>query len=239
MPVDIWGIEEFIDTDGQTYTERELALRYQVIFTPSLVFYDHKGKPVYRLRGYYPRYQFKAVLRYLVEGFYHAEKFRDYLERAEPGLFFTSGELIERDFFMSPPYNLERSTQMSAKPLLVIFEQASCHACELLHTGPLVRTEILREIAKMDVVQLNLLADTGVITPAGKQTTAKQWGKDLDLFYTPSIVLFSPAGNEIMRVDSVVQFYRLWGVLDYVNKRVYDNGIDYQGWRLQQRETIE
>jgi hypothetical protein len=42
-----------------------------------------------------------------------------------------------------------------------------------------------------------------------------------------------------MRVDSVVQFYRLWGVLDYVNKRVYDDGIDYQGWRLQQRETIE
>ena len=28
-------------------------------------------------------------------------------------------------------------------------------------------------------------------------------------------------------------------LLNYVNKRVYDNGIDYQGWRLQQRETIE
>jgi thioredoxin-related protein len=239
IPVDIWGIEEIIDTDDKIYTERELALRYQVIFTPSLVFYDRKGKPVYRLRGYYPPYQFRAILRYLVEGFYHTEKFRDYLERAEPGLFFTSGELIERDFFMPPPYDLERSKQMSAKPLLVIFEQTSCHACELLHTGPLVRDEILREVAKMDVVQLNLFADTGVITPAGKQTTAKQWGKDLDLFYTPSMVLFSPTGNEIMRVDSVVQFYRLWGVLDYVNKRAYDTGIDYQGWRLQQRETIE
>ena len=108
-----------------------------------------------------------------------------------------------------------------------------------LHTGPLIKTEILREFDKMDVVQLNLFADTKVITPTGKQTTAKQWGKDLDLFYTPSIVLFSPAGNEIMRVDSIVQFYRLWGVLDYVNKRAYDTGIDYQGWRLQQRETIE
>jgi thioredoxin-related protein len=239
IPVDIWGIEEFIDTDGNTYTERELALRYQANFTPSLVFYDRKGKPVYRLRGYYPPYQFRALLHYLVEGFYHAEKFRDYLERAEPELFFTSGELIERDFFMSPPYNLERSKQVSARPLLVIFEQASCHTCELLHSGPLIQTEILHEIAKMDVVQLNLFADTEVLTPSGELTTARQWGKDLDLFYTPSIVLFSPAGNEIMRVDSVVQFYRLWGVLDYVNKRVYDDGIDYQGWRLQQRETIE
>lgn len=239
IPVDIWGIEEFIDTDGNTYSERELALRYKTSFTPSLVFYNRKGKPVYRLRGYYPPYQFRAVLHYVAEGFYHAEKFRDYLERAEPGLFFTSGELIERDFFMSPPYDLERSKQAPGKALLVIFEQASCHACELLHSGPLVQAEILREIAKMDVVQLNLFADTEVITPSGKLITARQWGRDLDLFYTPSIVLFSPAGKEIMRVDSVVQFYRLWGVLDYVNKRVYDSGIDYQSWRLQQRETIE
>jgi len=28
-------------------------------------------------------------------------------------------------------------------------------------------------------------------------------------------------------------------ILNYVNKRIYDEGIDYQGWRLQQRETIE
>jgi thioredoxin-related protein len=239
VPVDIWGIEEFIDTDGNSYSERELALRYQTNFTPSLVFYDRKGRPVHRLRGYYPPYQFGAVLHYVAEGFYHAEKFRDYLERAEPGLFFTTGELIDRDFFISPPYDLARGRQKSAKPLLVIFEQASCHACELLHSGPLIQTEILREIEKMDVVQLNLFADTEVITPAGQLTTAKQWGIDLDLFYTPSIILFSPAGKEIMRVDSVVQFYRLWGVLDYVNKQVYDQGIDYQGWRLQQRDTIQ
>lgn len=239
IPVDIWGIEEFVDTDGNTYSERELALRYDTNFTPSLVFYDRQGKPVYRLRGYYPPYQFRAALYYVAEGFFRVEKFRDYLERAEPGLFFTSGDLIERDFLMQPPYNLDRRRQSSDKPLAVIFEQGSCHACELLHSGPLMQDEILGEIAKMDVVQLNLFADAEVITPAGIKSTAKQWGKDLGLFYTPTIILFSPGGQEIMRIDSVVQFYRLWGVLDYVNKRVYDRGIDYQGWRLHQRETIE
>lgn len=239
IPVDIWGIEEFVDTDGNTYTERELALRYGTNFTPSLVFYDRKGKPVYRLRGYYPPYQFRAALHYVAEGFYRVEKFRDYLERAEPELFFTSGDLIERDFLMQPPYNLDRRKKSSDKPLAIIFEQGSCHACELLHSGPLMQDEILGEIAKMDVVQLNLFADTEVITPDGIKTTANRWGKDLGLFYTPTVILFSPGGQEIMRIDSVVQFYRLWGALDYVNKRVYDRGIDYQGWRLQQRETIE
>lgn len=239
IPVDIWGIEEFIDVDGNSYSERELSLRYETNFTPSLVFYATNGKPVYRLRGYYPGYQLLALLRYLVEGFYHAESFRDYLERAEPDLFFTSGGLIEREFFLPPPYDLDRRNKTSAKALAVLFEQGSCHTCELLHTGPLSRPEILAEIDKMDVVQFNLFAPTPLVTPTGQTTTAEKWGKALGLFYTPSIVLFSPTGKEVMRVDSVVQFYRLWGVLDYVNKRVYERGIDYQGWRLQQRETID
>ena len=239
VPVDIWGIEDFVDTDGVSYSERELSLRYKTNFTPSLVFYDRKGKPVYRLRGYYPPYQFRAVLHYVVEGFYRVEKFRDYLARAEPDLFFTTGELIEREFFQAPPHDLDRSKKPAQRPLAVVSEQGSCHACELLHTGPLSQDEILIEIEKMDLVQLNLFADTEIVTPAGKRTTAKQWGHDLGLFYTPTIILFSPKGNEIMRVDSVVQFYRLWGVFDYVNRRGYETGIDYQGWRLQNRETLE
>jgi len=239
IPVDIWGIEEIIDTDGNSYSERELSLRYKTNFTPSLVFYDGNGKPIYRLRGYYPPYQFRAVLTYVVEGFYRVEKFRDYLARAEPGLFFTSGELLERDFFIEPPYDLARSQKETSKTLAVVFARGSCHACELLHSGPLMQQEILGEIAKMVVVQLDLAADTEVVTPAGVKTTAKQLGKELDLFYTPTIVLFSPQGEEVMRIDSVVQFYRLWGVLDYVNQGIYRKGIDYQGWRLQQRDTIE
>ena len=237
VPIDIWGIEDFVDTDGKIYSERELSLRYKTNFTPSLIFYDRDGKPVHRLRGYYPPYQFRAVLHYVIEGFYRVEKFRDYLARAEPDLFFTSGELIEREFFVEPPLDLDRSRGPTGKPLAVIFERGDCHACELLHTGPLSQGEILAEIDKMNVVQLNLFEDTEVVTPAGKVTTAKQWGKDLDLFYTPTIVLFSPEGKEIMRVDSVVQFYRLWGVLDYVNRRGYETSSDYQAWRLQQRET--
>ena len=239
IPIDIWGIEDFVDTDGNSYSERELSIRYKTNFTPSLVFYDGKGKPVHRLRGYYPPYQFRATLNYVAEGFYRVEKFRDYLARAEPELFFTRGELIERDFHQPPPYDLDRGKRKSDRALAVIFEQGSCHACELLHTGPLSQAEILAEIEKMDVVQLNLFADTQVITPAGKSTTAKQWGRELGLFYTPTIVLFSPEGKEVMRVDSVVQFYRLWGVLDFVNRRGYASGIDYQGWRLQQRETAD
>ena len=37
---------------------------------------------------------------------------------------------------------------------------------------------------------------------------------------------------------STVQFYRLWGVLDYVNQKGYEEA-DYQKWRLGKREISQ
>ena len=233
IPVDIWGIEDVIDTDGKKYTEREFALHYKTNFTPSLVFYDNSGKPVFRLRGYHPPYKFLAALKYVTEGFYKTESYRDYIARAEPDLFFTNGDLIERDFFQKPPYKLDSKR---SKILAVFFEQGDCHSCDLLHTGPLSNADILKELDKMDVVQLDMWADTKLTTPDGKSTTAKQWAADMKLFNTPTILFFDESGNEIMRIDSVVEFYRLMGVLDYMNRRGFKTH-DYQSWRLTDRDT--
>ncbi len=91
----------------------------------------------------------------------------------------------------------------------------------------------------MNVIQLNMWADTAVKTPKGKITTAKEWAKSLDIFYAPSILFYDSDGEEIIRVDSVTHFYRLWGVLDYVNNEGYKKAKDYQEWRLKQRKIKE
>lgn len=231
---DIWGIDDVTDTDGKTFSERELSLRYKTNFTPSLVFYDLEGTPVFRLRGYYPPYKFRAALQYAVEQFYKKEQFSDYFARANPGEYFLLGGLNDRDFFLKPPYDLKK-IRSNGKPTAVFFEQGNCHACDLLHTGPLSRDESVRELEKMNVIQLNMWADTPVVTPDGEKTTAKDWARSLHIFYTPSIVFFDPDGNEIIRIDSVTQFYRLYGVLDYVNQEGY-KVTDYQAWRLKQRK---
>lgn len=237
IPIDIWGIDELKDTDGKSYSERELSIHYKTNFTPSLVFYDREGKPVFRLRGYYPPYRFRAALTYVVEGFYKKESFRDYLARAEPGLFFMTGGLNEREFFIKPPYNLKQTIKNSEAPLAVFFEQGNCHACDILHSGPLNNDKTLSEIKKMKVIQLDMWADTPLVTPDGTKTTAKSWAKDLGLFYAPTLVFFDPNGKEIIRIDSVVKFYRLLGVLEFMNKQGYAGDDDYQSWRLKQRKT--
>lgn len=233
---DIWGIDDITDTDGTTYTERELSIHYKSNFTPSLVFYNEEGTPVFRLRGFYPPYKFRAALQYVTEDFYKKETFSDYFARANPGEYFLLGGLTERDFFLEPPYDLSVLRENN-KPTAVFFEQGNCHACDLLHSGPLSKELSIGEIEKMNVIQLNMWADTEVITPQGKKTTAKEWARSLDLFYTPSIVFFDANGKEIIRVDSVTHFYRLWGVLDYVNQQGYKKAKDYQDWRLKQREV--
>ncbi len=232
---DIWGIDDVVDTDGKEYTERDLSVHYKANFTPSLVFYDSEGTPVFRLRGYYPPYKFRAALQYVAEEFYKTEKFSAYFERATPGEYFLLGGLTERDFFLDEPYDLV-SLRKNGKPTAVFFEQGNCHACDLLHSGPLSQELSIQEIEKMNVIQLNMWADTPVITPQGNKTTAREWASSLDLFYAPSIVFFDSDGKEIIRVDSVTYFYRLWGVLDYVNKQGYKYSNDYQEWRLKQRE---
>ena len=237
VALDIWSSEDIIDTDGKKYSERELAIHYKTNFTPSLVFYNHEGKPVFRLRGFYPPYKFRAALQYVTEGFYIKETFPEYLERANPGDFFLLAGLNERDFFIKPPHDINALIK-NKKTTAVFFEQGNCHACDLLHAGPLSNETNIHELEKLNVVQLNMWADTPVILPSGSKSTAKDWAKSLNIFYTPSIIFFDESGKEIIRVDSVTQFYRLWGVLDYVNREGYKHAKNYQDWRLKQRKIV-
>ncbi|MEE9354725.1 MAG: thioredoxin fold domain-containing protein [Methylococcaceae bacterium] len=235
IPIDIWGIEDIIDTDGTVYSEGDFAEHKKATFTPTLIFYDLKGKAVFGLRGFYPPYKFRAALRYVVEGFYTKESFREYLSRAEPEQFFSEGGLNERDFFLSSPYSIPELSK-SGKPLAVFFEQGKCHACDLLHGGPMNKAETLKAIEKMNVIQLDMWSDDSVTVFNGENSNAREWAKALDVFHPPTLVFFEPDGREIIRIDSIVQFYRLQGVLDYINRKGYEVEKDYQKWRLMQRE---
>ena len=234
--INIWSNLDIIDTDGKEYTERELSIHYDTNFTPSLVFYDRNGKPIFRLRGYYPAYKFRAALKYVAEEFYLKEPFRDYLARADKGLFFLNEGLNERDFFIEPPYDLKEIITQDNRPLMVSFEQGNCHACDLLHSSPLNHDETINQLDKMNSAQLNMWSDTEIITPDGYKTTAKNWANQLGLFYAPTLIFFDTNGKEIIRIDSVVKFYRLLGVLKYINQGGYLTEKNYQSWQLKQRE---
>ena len=117
----------------------------------------------------------------------------------------------------------------------MFFEQSECHACDVLHAQPLQQDAILEQLRRFETVQLDIHADTPLVTPSGERTTAREWARSLGLFYTPSILFFDPHGKEIMRVDSVVQFYRLRNVLSYITSGGYLTEPNYQRWRRRSR----
>jgi thioredoxin-related protein len=231
VAVNIHGEEPVTDMNGKEMSEREFADSLGVDLTPTLIFYDAGGKEVMRLRGYYPPYKFRAALEYVADAHYREESFRDYLERADPPLAFETGGLNEADFFSAPPYALDRSRLVAQQPLVVFFEQGECHACDILHTTPLRNPEILQQLAGFESVQLDIWADTPVITPSGERTTSRDWAHKLGLFYTPSLLFFDEHGKEIMRVDSVVGFYRLRKTLDYMLSGAYRQGTPLLRYR--------
>ena len=232
IPIDIWSTEEMTTLEGETLTQREFALREKTNFTPSLIFFDAEGKEALRLRGYYPPYQFRAALEYVADSHYRNESFPDYLARGESGTAFEPGDLNEEDFFIPPPHNLDRSRFPGQRPLVVYFEQGNCHACDVLHGQPLRDPAINRLVREFDNVQLDIRSDTPVITPDGRRTDARRWAKELGLFYTPSLLFFDERGREVIRVDSVVRFYRLRNVINYITSRGYLSQPDYQRWRV-------
>ncbi|MEN8170200.1 MAG: thioredoxin fold domain-containing protein [Pseudomonadota bacterium] len=231
VAVDIHGMESVVDMNGEEMSEQELADSLGVDFTPTLIFYDAEGKEAMRLRGYYPPYKFRAALEYMADAHYREESFRDYLERADPPMAFEQGGLNEAEFFSAPPYALDRSRLPAEQPLAVFFEQGDCHACDILHTSPLGNAEILEQLTGFESVQLDIWADTPVLTPGGERTTSRAWAQKLGLFYTPSVIFFDELGKEIIRVDSVVGFYRLRKVLDYISSGTYKRGIPLLRYR--------
>ncbi len=167
VPIDIWGDLPVTDIQGETLTERDFSVMLGTNFTPSLVFFGPGGNEIFRLRGYYPPYRFRAALEYVAGHHYLRESFRDYLERADPPPKFERDDLNQQDFFMEPPYLLDRSHFSANRPLAVFFEQPSCHACDLLHTALAADQRILHYCSLLDVVQLGMWSDTPVLTPTG------------------------------------------------------------------------
>lgn len=230
VPIDIWGVEEITTPGGEVLTERAWSQQEDMDFTPAILFFDAEGRVALRLRGYYPPYQFRAALEYVADHHYRRESFRDYLARGDNRMVFGPEDMNEEPFFQPPPYNLDRRYP-AERPLAVFFEQGNCHPCDVLHGEALRTPAIYRHFGDFDSVQLDMRSETPVITPRGKRTTARDWAADLGLFYAPAILFFDERGRELLRVDSVVGFYRLRNVLNYLASKAYLDET-YSDWRL-------
>lgn len=229
IAVDVLGHRQVTDFNGRQMTERAFAEVQRANFTPTLLIFDRHGKQAFRLTGYRPPYQFKAVLEYVADNHHQQESFTQYYARAELAISYGNPELNRQDELHYSDKLIDLRDKQ--KPLLVLFEKPRCHACDVLHGGPLAEHEIIKHLKKFHAVQLDISTKQPIITPDGQRTNSKAWAKILHLDYTPTLMFFDKKGNEVLRVDSVVWFYRLSNVLEYILDEGYQNYPTFQKWR--------
>jgi thioredoxin-related protein len=233
VAIDTKGGRPVTDFSGMVYDEKSYAYKMKANFTPTLLFIDNDANVIFKMTGYQAPYRFMAGLEYIADQHYLNKSFKSYIDQAGDEAILNSGKdaLNFQSFFDSPPYNLARNRIKSEQPLAVIFEQISCHTCDVLHAIPLSNPAVRKKISQFQTVQLDVHSRDLLITPDGRRSNAAEWANTLELSYSPTIVFFDEEGKEIIRIDSLVWVNRLEGVLDYILTKAYKIYPNFQQWR--------
>ncbi len=208
----MWGDREVIAMNGKTYTEKSFARMLDVQFTPTIVFFDETGKNILRLNGYFPPKQFKLALEYVAQ---HKEQTLSYHSFIAQHRTNNNQKALNKQSFFNQRHNLSQ-TILENKPLAIFFEQSDCPDCDALHNKILSNPETKNIVKKFNNIQIDMWSDEKIITPQGKQTTARAWAKQLDIHYAPTILLFDADGAEIVRMEAVFKNFHIQSTFDYV-----------------------
>lgn len=225
IAINIWGDREVIDMAGKAAPEKAFAKSLRVQFTPTLLMLDEKGEVALRLNGYIPPHKFAAALDFAGGRLEKKQSFTDYLVAnvTEPA----SGKLHSEAWQLKPPLKLA-AARKGGKPLLVLFEQKECTACDELHGEAFPRSDVAALLRKFQVAQIDLASREQVQTPGGETLTARDWARRIGVFYTPSLVFFDAGGREVFRVEGYLRPFHLASSLDYVASGAYRRQPEFQ-----------
>jgi len=236
VALDLRGDRDVVSVDGTRYSEKNFARALNVQFTPTLLFLDEQGNLVLRLNGYVAPREFEAALDYVsMKMETRGITFREYAAGVMPPG--STGDLNRAKFFSPPPYDLAKAVA-AGRPIAVFFEQKQCRACDMFHHEVLADETTVLSLEPFMAIQLDMWSDQAVVTPSGGRTTARSWARDLDVRYTPTVVLFSPTGEEVIRIEAVFKRFHTQSVLDYVASGAYRHEPDFQRYLTERADRI-
>jgi thioredoxin-related protein len=236
IAINMWGDREVTGMNGKTMTEKQFAAARQVMFTPSLVFLDEKGKDVLRINGYYPPHKFILALDYVSGKLENRQTFAEYVKEKNPVP--ATGKLHQESFYLKPGADLSARARGTGKPLMVLFEQKSCTPCDELHQDKLKRPELDAEVRQLDVALVDMWSKDTVTTPSGEKMTGEQWARKIGVKYAPSMVFFVN-DKEVFRTDAYLRAFHTRMVMRYVSSGGYKTETSFQRWIAAEAEKLE
>ena len=238
VAINMWADREVTGFLGESTTEKQFAEGLRVQFTPTLLLLNEEGRVVLRINGYFAPHKLMIALRYVAEKREQAgENFQDYYLRQHPSAAF--GKLHAEGGFLSSSVKLDDWMKTSNRPLVVMFEQATCSGCDELHQDILRREHVAYSLANLDTVIVDVWSAETIATPDGRTLPAKKWAYDLGIEYTPSLVFFDSDGREVFRTEGYLRTFHIQGAMDYVATGAYLRQPNFQRYLQDRRQALE
>ncbi|CAC9956641.1 hypothetical protein [uncultured Gammaproteobacteria bacterium] len=227
IAVNIKGAREITMSDVETKTEQELSQLLKVQYTPTIVFIGEDGKQAFRTNGYRNPKAFRSVLEYVASKSYKNNTLSDYIEKQKN----TS------DYVFAKHGSLQKLTSLQDidKPVVLLFEDKDCSACDDFHQNLINRADVKAELDKFIFVRFDAYSDQQIIDFDGKITSPRQMVKDYDLNYRPGVLLFDE-GEYISKIDGKLYSFHFNTMLRYVSGKHYQQHEIFSGY-LNERQT--
>ena len=228
VAINLWGDNE-VTVGDKSYTEKEFAEALKVQYTPTLLFFDENKKIIFRANGYYPPEKLSTLLDYIGTKQEANISYQDYVEKLNPQP--ATGRLHNNINSAYSENDLQKSVKQAEKNnkhLLVMFEQKKCDTCDELHLDILKRKESLKQLSRHDVVVLDMWSNKMITTPSGIKMKIRDWAKQLNVIYAPSLLFFNEKGKEIFRADGYLKAFHTQSVMDYVSSNSYLKQSNFQ-----------
>ena len=234
IAINIWGDREVNWPDGARTTEKELARRLGVQFTPTLIFLDADARVLLRLNGYQPPERFAPILDWLIERGERRESLAEYMaarEATAPRHAPPTGAYLMRE-----PAQLAR--RAGGKPLAVLFESERCAPCAEMHGEAFKRPTLRPLLARFDIARLVPGEPARLTTPAGPAAEARAWARDLQIVMYPTVVFFDSRGREVFRFDGHLRPFHIESAFDYVASGAYAREPQFQRFIQARAEAL-
>jgi thioredoxin-related protein len=212
IAINIRGDKEVALDEDTFLTEKHLAEKVGVRYTPTLLFLNADNQMVARSNGYRNPGQLKKILNYVSSRAYDTQTLAQYIEQEKSA---NTYQFIYNDIFQ----NIEDFSKINT-PIAVIFEDKSCSACSYFHTNILKNPLVKKALQNFIVVRLDAQSTQEVIDNTHQKTTIKDWVNRLKLTYHPGVILLNE-NQEITRIDGFLHPFHFSEMLNYVSGSFY------------------
>jgi thioredoxin-related protein len=224
IAINMWGDREVHWLDGWRGSEKELAKRLAVQFTPTLLFLQTDGRVVLRLNGYQPPERFEPIIDWVLARHDREQSLAEYLASRDTTAAPTPpprGAYLMRD-----PAALAR--RAGGKPLAVLFESERCAPCAEMHREAFQRPTMKALLARFDVARLVPGQPARLTSPTGAAIEAKAFARDLQIAMHPTVVFFDATGREVFRFDGYMRPFHIESAFEYVASGAYTKEPQFQ-----------